>query len=183
MASKSTGPVFSELLARDAPSEDVRPEKATFAMGCFWSVQLAFNRLPGVLESRVGYTGGHKENPTYQEVCRGDTGHAEACELTYDANTLSFGDLLRLFWERHDATTLNRQGNDVGTQYRSAIFWHNDEQRQQAEASKAAQGSSVVTEIAEAATFYPAEEYHQNYLAKGGQCSLKGDRSAIRCYG
>ncbi len=147
-------------------------EKATFAAGCFWGVEQYFRQIPGVQDAAVGYTGGSKPNPTYQDVCTDRTGHAEALEITFDPAKVSYEQLLDHFWKMHDPTTLNRQGPDVGTQYRSAIFYHSPEQKAAAEASKqsiAAQFKRpVVTEIVPAATFYRAEEYHQRYLEKRG---------------
>jgi peptide-methionine (S)-S-oxide reductase len=149
-------------------------EKATFGAGCFWGVEAAFRELPGVVEATSGYLGGTLENPTYQDVCSGSTGHAEVVQVNYDPAKVSYEQLLDLFWKIHDPTTLNRQGPDVGTQYRSAIFFHSPEQRMSAERSKQklqASGSfsrPVVTEITPASTFYPAEDYHQQYLAKRG---------------
>lgn len=148
--------------------------KATFAAGCFWGVEAAFRQLQGVTATRVGYTGGRFENPTYRDVCSDRTGHAEAVEVTYDPARVSYDDLLAVFWENHDPTTLNRQGPDVGTQYRSAIFVHDAEQETAARASKerlereGRYRRPIVTEIVLAPTFYPAEEYHQQYLEKRG---------------
>jgi peptide-methionine (S)-S-oxide reductase len=162
---------------------------ATFAAGCFWSVELIFQREPGVLKSAVGYIGGTVSNPSYKAVCTGSTGHAEAVQLNYDPSQVSYERLLDIFWHKHDPTTPNRQGNDVGSQYRSAIFYHGEEQKQLAEKSKEEQQknykSPIVTEIVDATNinFWPAEEYHQQYLQKGGQCAAKGDKTAIRCYG
>ncbi|WP_321395389.1 peptide-methionine (S)-S-oxide reductase MsrA [Emcibacter sp.] len=149
-------------------------EIATFAAGCFWGVELDFSKLDGVVSTRVGYTGGHLDNPTYEKVCEDTTGHAEAVQVEYDPAVISYGELLEKFWEFHDPTTLHRQGPDVGSQYRSAIFYHNESQKTLAEASKAAQDQSgrwtnpVVTEIVPASKFWPAEEYHQKYLEKRG---------------
>ncbi|KAG9415584.1 Peptide methionine sulfoxide reductase A2-1 [Aphanomyces cochlioides] len=160
---------------------------ATFAAGCFWSVQLNFDRLEGVVETHVGYINGTTVNPTYREVCKGDTNHAEAVQIKFDVNTITYKELLDKFWSIHNPTTLNRQKNDVGTQYRSGIFYHNDEQRAEAEASlkeqEANHKDTIVTEIVPAGTFYHAEEYHQKYLEKGGQCASKGSTDEIRCYG
>jgi peptide-methionine (S)-S-oxide reductase len=150
---------------------------ATFGAGCFWGVEAAYRQLPGVLSTRVGYLGGTMENPTYRDVCSGRTGHAEVVEVTYDPARLSYDDLLTVFWENHDPTTLNRQGPDVGEQYRSAIFYHDDEQKAAAEASKAERDKSgryrrpIVTEITPASAFYEAEDYHQQYLEKRGLAS------------
>ncbi|KAJ2851483.1 hypothetical protein IWW36_001122 [Coemansia brasiliensis] len=160
---------------------------ATFAAGCFWSVELVFQRKEGVLQTQVGYTGGHKDNATYDEVCSGTTGHAEAVRLEYDPQVISYDDLLTIFWNKHNPTQGNRQGNDIGTQYRSAIFYHDNEQKQLAEASKAkiqeGYDKPVTTEIVPAGPFYAAEAYHQKYLEKGGQCALKGCKDDILCYG
>lgn len=152
-------------------------EKATFGAGCFWGVEVAFRQVPGVVSSAAGYLGGTLANPTYQDVCTGRTGHAEVVEVVYDREKVRYEDLLDVFWASHDPTTLNRQGPDQGTQYRSAIFYHDDEQKNAAMASKnrwAATGrfsSPIVTEIAPASTFYRAEEYHQRYLEKRGLAS------------
>jgi len=155
-------------------------EKATFAAGCFWGVEAAFRRVKGVVSTTVGYTGGTLENPTYEDVCAGKTGHAEAVEVVYDPTVVSYEGLLDVFWKCHDPTQLNRQGPDVGMQYRSAIFFHNEEQSAAATASKAKLERSgrftrpIVTEIAAASTFWRAEEYHQRYLEKRGlsQCRI-----------
>ncbi|MDO8588172.1 MAG: bifunctional methionine sulfoxide reductase B/A protein [Armatimonadota bacterium] len=154
-----------------------KSEKATFAAGCFWGIEASFRQLlsKGVLSTRVGYTGGHAKNPTYEDVCSHTTGHAEAVEVTYDPSKISYSDLLKVFWEIHDPTTYHRQGPDVGSQYRSAIFYHTPEQRRLAEESKAELEKSkrfkdkIVTEIGPAAEFYPAEEYHQRYYEKSGR--------------
>lgn len=150
---------------------------ATFAAGCFWGVEAKFRQLPGVKNTRVGYTGGHTENPDYKLVCTGETGHAEAIEVEFDPAVISFGQLLDFFWQIHNPTTPNRQGPDVGTQYRSAVFYHDAEQREQAENRKQELNANgvfsqpIVTEITAASEFYPAEEYHQCYLEKRGQGS------------
>jgi peptide-methionine (S)-S-oxide reductase len=145
---------------------------ATFAAGCFWGVESAFRQIPGVLEVTSGYTGGKVANPSYQDVCTGRTGHAEAVQVTYDPAQVSYERLLDAFWQIHDPTTPNRQGPDVGTQYRSAVFTHDAEQQRLAEESRAKeqakQRKPIVTEIAAATEFYPAEEYHQRYFEKNG---------------
>ena len=152
-------------------------ELATFGAGCFWGVEVAFRQVPGVKDALVGYLGGTLPNPTYKDVCTGRTGHAEVVQVQYDPREVSYDRLLEVFWENHDPTTLNRQGPDVGTQYRSAIFYHTPDQKEAAEASKARLEASgklrrpVVTEITEASTFYPAEDYHQRYLEKRGLAS------------
>jgi peptide methionine sulfoxide reductase msrA/msrB len=157
------------------------PRKATFAAGCFWGVEEAFRALRGVLSTRVGYTGGTLKNPTYEDVCAGTTGHAEAVEIEFDSTEISYDQLLDVFWRIHDPTTLDRQGPDVGAQYRSTIFFHDDAQKAAAVASKARLETSskyagnIVTQIVPATEFYAAEEYHQQYLRKRGQgsCNIK----------
>lgn len=150
-------------------------EKATFGAGCFWGVEEAFRHLPGVVDTAVGFMGGTLANPTYPEVCTGRTGHAEVVEVTYDPAQVSYRDLLDLFWSIHDPTTPNRQGPDIGTQYRSVIFHHTPEQEAAARASKQEVERSgrfrrpIVTAIEPAGTFWRAEEYHQQYLAKHGR--------------
>ena len=151
--------------------------RATFGAGCFWGVEVAFRQVPGVVSTAVGYLGGTLLNPTYEDVCTGRTGHAEVVEVTYDPGRVSYDDLLNVFWANHDPTTLNRQGPDRGTQYRSAIFYHDEAQRQAAIASKDRLSGSgrfsgpIVTEITPASAFYRAEEYHQRYLEKHGLAS------------
>ena len=146
--------------------------KATFGAGCFWGVEAAFRKVAGVRDAAVGYMGGTLENPTYEDVCTGRTGHAEVVQVEYDPSGVSFDDLLDVFWRNHDPTTLNRQGPDVGSQYRSVIFWHSPEQESAAIASKEKLQASgqfsdlIVTEITPAPAFYRAEEYHQRYLEK-----------------
>jgi peptide-methionine (S)-S-oxide reductase len=150
-------------------------QTATFAAGCFWGVEAAFRALPGVTRTTVGYTGGNGEHPTYEQVCRGRTGHAEAVEVEYDPGAISYDDLLATFWSTHDPTTPDRQGFDVGSQYRSAIFAHGDDQRAAALASRDAHQRGlrrdIVTEIVDARPFWAAEDYHQQYLEKRGQAS------------
>ena len=148
--------------------------KATFAAGCFWCVEPSFSKIKGVTSTMVGYTGGRLENPTYEDVCTGQTGHAEAIQVEYDPSVVSYDEILEVFWSSHDPTTLNRQGPDVGEQYRSAIFFHSAEQEAAARASKERLQNSgmyeknVVTQIVSASQFYKAEEYHQKYYAKCG---------------
>jgi peptide-methionine (S)-S-oxide reductase len=155
----------------------MRIETATLAGGCFWCLEAVYDELKGVESVESGYMGGHKANPTYDQVCDGDTGHAEVVQIKYDADVVSFGDLLDVFFTVHDPTQLNRQGNDVGTQYRSAIFYHSPEQKAIAEAKIAEIGAagiwkdSVVTEVAPASTFYVAEDYHQEYFARTGNAN------------
>lgn len=150
-------------------------EKATFGAGCFWGVEADFRKTPGVVTTRVGYLGGTLANPTYQDVCSGNTGHAEVVEVTYDPEQITYDELLAVFWDNHNPTTRNRQGPDIGTQYRSAIFFHTPEQQDAALASKARLDASgryknpVVTEITPATEFYIAEDYHQQYLEKRGR--------------
>ncbi len=152
-------------------------KKATFGAGCFWGVEASFRRVKGVLSTSVGYMGGTVANPTYEDVCSDQTGHAEVVEVEYDPAEVSYEELLEVFWGIHDPTQLNRQGPDVGTQYRSVIFYHDAEQEAAARASKNAVRASradargIMTEIAAASTFYRAEEYHQQYLEKRGSCS------------
>jgi len=149
-------------------------EKATFGAGCFWHVEEAFRHLKGVPSTTVGYMGGTLKNPTYEDVCTDKTGHAEVVEITFDSGKISYEDLLNVFWDIHDPTTKNRQGPDIGTQYRSVIFYHTLEQKTAAEKSKKNLEQSrkykkkIMTEITKATPFYPAEEYHQQYLAKHG---------------
>jgi peptide-methionine (S)-S-oxide reductase len=168
----------SKIINRDTiltltNGEDIM-EKATFGAGCFWHVEEAFRHLGGVLSTTVGYTGGTTKNPTYEEVCTDKTGHVEVVEITYDPQKITYAELLHVFWDIHDPTTKNRQGPDIGTQYRSAIFYHSPEQKTAAELSKETLENAkkykkkIVTEITQATTFYPAEEYHQRYFEKHG---------------
>lgn len=174
---------------------------ATFAGGCFWGVELAFQRVPGVLKTSVGYTAGHDQSPTYNSVCSGQTGHTEAVQVYYDPKETDFTKLLDCFFEHVDPTTLNQQGGDRGTQYRSGIYYHNDEQKAAAEKAieevnkklqsnvfRRVVGSKVVSELKPASDYYVAENYHQQYLEKGGRFSRpqnasKGATEKIRCYG
>ena len=152
-------------------------EKATFAAGCFWGVEDKFMKLPGVLETRVGYTGGSTKNPTYEMVCNGDTGHKEAVEIIFNPEQTTYEQLLRAFWSMHDPTTANRQGLDIGEQYHSVIFYHTDAQKETAEKSKKElQGmgvykSPIMTDVVPAVQFFEAEEYHQKYVQKHGSGS------------
>lgn len=156
-------------------------EKATFAAGCFWGVEEAFRQLPGVISTSVGYTGGKTQNPTYKEVCTGRTGHAEAVQVEYDPDKVTYDQLLNVFWENHDPTTLNRQGPDVGEQYRSAIFFHDAGQEAAAKDSKERLEAErkfrrpIVTEIKPTPDYFRAEDYHQQYLEKRGMahCSIR----------
>ena len=153
----------------------------------FWGIELAFQRVPGVIKTEVGYTQGLSSNPTYEEVCSGSSGHAEALQITYDSTAIKYEDLVTVFFDIHDASTKNRQGNDVGTQYRSGIYYHTEAQRIAAfnckDKEQLKYDSPIVTEILPSKKWYPAENYHQQYLQKGGQCAKKGDLTAIRCYG
>ena len=151
-------------------------KKATFAAGCFWGVESSFRQLDGVIDVMVGYTGGRIKNPTYEMVCSDRSGHAEAVEIEFDPSVISYDTLLDVFWEIHDPTTMNRQGPDFGSQYRSAIFYHDESQRRAAEASikraAALFEDPIVTEITPASEFYPAEEYHQRYYERMGLPNL-----------
>ena len=154
--------------------ENSNLELATFGAGCFWCVEAIFQRVDGVEKVVSGYTGGSVKNPSYKEVCNGTTGHAEVCQLSYDPQKVTFEELLEVFWQTHDPTTLNRQGNDVGTQYRSSIFYHNAEQKQLAEGYKKKLDAAgvykdpIVTEISPYDVMYEAEDYHQNYFNENG---------------
>jgi peptide-methionine (S)-S-oxide reductase len=159
-------------------------EQADFGLGCFWGAERKFWQTPGVYSTAVGYAGGHTPNPTYEEVCSGRTGHTEVVRVVYDPKQVSYETLLKVFWESHDPTQGMRQGNDVGTQYRSALYWHTEAQRQAAEASRAAYQKAlsasshgdITTELRQAPEFYYAEDYHQQYLGKNpdGYCGLGG---------
>jgi peptide-methionine (S)-S-oxide reductase len=157
-------------------------KKATFGAGCFWGVEAAFRQLEGVTKTEVGYEGGTLENPTYEDVCSHTTGHAEVVEVTYDPEEVSYEQLLDVFWAKHDPTQLNRQGWDIGDQYRSVIFFHDDEQREAASRAKAEEqtrhSKPVVTVVEPAQTFYPAEGYHQQYLEKRGRSTCTPTLSA-----
>lgn len=161
--------------------EEKNLKKAAFGAGCFWGVEETFRTTKGVVSTAVGYMGGHTENPTYQDVCSGQTGHAETVEITYDPSEVSYEELLNVFWNAHDPTTLNRQGPDIGEQYRSIIFYYDDDQEKVARASKeelnksGVYGREIVTEIVPASNykFYMAEDYHQQYLMKRGRSSCR----------
>jgi peptide-methionine (S)-S-oxide reductase len=162
-------------LRADHPVTSPRPDgaqRATFAAGCFWGVEAAFREFDGVLDTAVGYTGGTTADPTYEQVCDGETGHAEAVEVIFDPDTVSYRQLLDTFWHIHNPTTLNRQGWDLGSQYRSAIFFHDPEQERGAVETRESEQESlvkpIVTEIVPASTFYRAEEYHQRYFERSG---------------
>jgi len=153
----------------------MKTEKATFGAGCFWGVEETFRKLKGVISTAVGYAGGAKENPTYEDVCTDETGHAEVVEIEFDPSQLKYEELLDVFWSNHNPTTLNRQGSDVGMQYRSVIFYHSPEQKMAADASREKIDKSgrfylsVVTQVEPAPRFWRAEDYHQRYLQKRGQ--------------
>lgn len=183
------------LSIAQGPDDDVPApgqQFAQFGAGCFWGVELAFQRIPGITKTEVGYTQGALHNPTYNDVCAGSSGHSEVVRVQYDPETCAYDDLLMCFWARHDPTTLNRQGNDVGTQYRSGIYYYAPEQEKAAiesmEKHQQKLNRKIVTEILVAKKFYKAEEYHQQYLAKGGRSGFKqsvekGCNDPIRCYG
>ncbi len=167
--------VLMLISAGQSSAQQKKLQKATFGMGCFWCTEALFQRLNGVSNVKSGYEGGNVPNPTYEEVCTGETNHAEVIEMEYDPSKISYDELLEVFWKSHDPTTLNRQGADVGTQYRSVIFYHSAEQKETAEKYKAslnkdnAFGKPVVTTIVKAETFYVAENYHQDYFFKNGE--------------
>lgn len=185
----------SSAAIAQGPDDDVPApgqQFAQFGAGCFWGVELAFQRVPGVTKTEVGYSQGLTHNPTYEDVCTGATKHAEVVRMQYDPSSCRYEDLLDVFWVRHDPTTLNRQGNDVGSQYRSGIYYYTPEQEETAKESLERHqknlGRKIVTEILPAKKFYRAEEYHQQYLEKGGrfgfqQSASKGCSDPIRCYG
>ncbi|HAI82651.1 MAG TPA: peptide-methionine (S)-S-oxide reductase, partial [Chitinophagaceae bacterium] len=163
-------PKSNRSMFTDVPKNGKNLDTATFANGCFWCTEAVFQRLEGVVKVVSGYSGGHVENPTYEQVCEKNTGHAECLRIYYDATKISFDELLEVFWKTHDPTTPNRQGNDVGPQYRSVVFYHNEEQRTKAEHYKAELDKSgafskpIVTTIEPLNNFYPAEDYHQNFF-------------------
>lgn len=184
---KDAGPAFIEAAKATIPSAPTgKRETALFSAGCFWEVEITYQRIPGVLETSVGYTGGTTLNPSYHQVSEGNTGHCETAQVVFDPNAVSYRQLVKIFFEQYDPTTLDQQGADYGTQYRSALFYLSEDQRKVAEEEKAlAQarlGKTVVTEITPASTYWPAETYHQQYLQKHGISAKKGDTSAIPCY-
>ena len=164
------GIILGFILAETEKNNNQKFEQATFGAGCFWCVEAVFEQLDGVVNVRSGYTGGSTENPTYEDICRGKTRHAEVIQIDYDSSLISFEKLLDIFWKSHDPTTLNRQGADVGTQYRSAIFYHSEKQKETADTSRKKADKSdlytdpIVTEIAPLTKFYIAENYHQDYF-------------------
>jgi peptide-methionine (S)-S-oxide reductase len=177
----SCGQQSNETMESQTLIKNSNIETATFGAGCFWCVEAVFDQLTGVISAESGYSGGNTVNPSYEEVCTGQTGHAEVVNITYDPAVISFVELLEVFWKTHDPTTLNRQGADVGTQYRSAIFYHNEEQKKVAEELKSELNSAdiwsdpIVTEITAFKAFYRAEEYHQEYYVNNMNkpyCSL-----------
>ena len=173
--------IGAHVNAQEVDRPAVKTQVATFGAGCFWCVEAVFQELQGVSAVKSGYSGGSVINPTYEQVCSGLTGHAEVCQITYDPSVIGFEELLEVFWKTHDPTTLNRQGHDEGTQYRSVIFYHDDEQRKLAEAYKQKLDKSgafknrIVTEISPFAKFYPAENYHDDYFRRNpnqGYCRV-----------
>jgi len=185
-------PAAKQIITKEHSPDQNKVDKeacdtATFAAGCFWGVQLAFQRVPGVVDTMVGYTDGRKENPSYEEVCRGNSGHTEAVQMMFNPELVSFKDLMVVLFDRMDPTTLDRQGNDRGTQYRSGIYYHSEQQKEEAlEFIKEVQpkyNSKIVVEVKKASKFWPAEDYHQKYLEKGSQKAEKGCLEPIKCYG
>ncbi|HRN57924.1 MAG TPA: peptide-methionine (S)-S-oxide reductase MsrA [Agriterribacter sp.] len=174
-SSKTSNMSNDTTIHPDAVSPDAHTAVATLANGCFWCTEAVFQQLNGVTKVTSGYSGGHVANPTYEQVCAKHTGHAEALQIVYDPTVISFDELLEVFWKTHDPTTLNRQGNDIGPQYRSVIFYHNNTQKEKAEAYKAELDKSgawhnpIVTAIEPFKNFYPAEDYHQNYYRLNGR--------------
>lgn len=172
-ATKQTNSKTNSMTNETIPT-GAKTDTATFGTGCFWCTEAVFQELQGVIKVTSGYMGGHKANPSYEEVCTGTTGHAECLQIVYDPSVITFDELLEVFWESHDPTQLNRQGNDVGTQYRSAIFYHNAEQKEKAEHYKTqlnkenAYSKPIVTEVTPSSAFYAAEDYHQNYYNTHG---------------
>lgn len=185
---KGFGPDATEVLSKQVRSVSTsNTETAVFAGGCFWGVELSFQRVPGVVETSVGYVNGNDDSVSYEEVCRGTTGHTEAVKVVFDPEAVSYEELLTVLWDRIDPTTKNRQGNDVGTQYRSGIYFTTRQQQAIATSSKMKEQEKyllpIVTEIAPLEQWVEAEAYHQQYLGKGGQSTRIGDTSPIMCYG
>lgn len=180
IVTKKHDPAMNKIAKEDG-------ELATFAAGCFWGVQLAFQRVPGVASTMVGYTAGAKQHPSYNEVCSGSTGHTEAVQMLFNPDLVTYKELLMVLFDRMDPTTLNRQGNDRGTQYRSGIYYHSEEQKTIAQdfikEAQAKYKDKIVVEVKEASMFWPAEDYHQKYLEKGSQKAAKGCLDPIKCYG
>ncbi len=181
----ASAPAAGNATTTAKETSKVKTEKATFGAGCFWGVEAEFSKVPGVISTAVGYCGGKTKSPTYKDVCTDETGHAEVIEIEFDPSKVSFEQLVDIFWELHDPTTLNRQGPDYGTQYRSVIFYHSPEQERIAKASKEKLDKSgvfrspIVTQIAPAPPFYRAEEYHQKYFEKKGMaesCHMRTPR-------
>lgn len=179
------GPGIPEYCEDTSETTKSRYQVATFALGCFWGGELEFMRVPGVVGTAVGYTQGQKEDPTYEEVCSGSTGHTEAIAVTYDPDVVSYQHLVQVAMDRlgEDKYLLNQVGNDRGTQYRHGVYVHTNEQEQIAKDLVGRYGEDCMTEVLPAAKFWLAEDYHQQYLLKGGQCARKGEKSGIRCYG
>ncbi len=178
-------PIVSRRI--DSLSHNGPRELAIVAAGCFWGVELAFQRIPGVVKTNVGYTDGDLMNPTYEQVCSGRTRHTEAVQIEFDPTIVKYDELLTVFFDIHDPTTRDRQGNDVGTQYRSGIYYFNDEQKNKAlqirDKFQKKYDNPIVTDIKLASRFFLAEDYHQQYLQKNGQSCKKGDLTPMRCYG
>jgi len=183
-------PTVKEIISKKVDGSNIPKEEgetATFAAGCFWGVELSFQRVPGVMHTMVGYTAGSKEHPTYREVCTGSTGHTEAVQMIFNPAAVSYKELLLVLFDRMNPTTLNRQGGDRGTQYRSGIYYHNEEQKIEAEnfikEMQPKFSDKIVVEIVKASKFWPAEDNHQRYLEKGSQKAAKGCLDPIACYG
>lgn len=177
MSAEPTKPGTSEITSRPASGKEMKMQQATFGAGCFWGVEAAFRSVEGVVDAECGYAGGTLENPTYKQVCNGNTGHAEVVRITFNPEQVSYERLLEVFWKIHDPTQVNRQGPDIGDQYRSVIFAHSPEQLNAAKASKDALEKAgrfnrpIATQIQQASAFYRAEEYHQRYFEKTGRPS------------
>src|ERR1700730_6245657 len=174
LVSCNSSSIQNKAMNEETVPAGIKTDTATFGTGCFWCTEAVFQELKGVLKVTSGYSGGNVKNPSYEQVCSGTTGHAECLQIIYDPKVISFDELLEVFWEAHDPTTLNRQGNDAGTQYRSVIFYHNQEQKKKAEEYKVkldrsgAYNNPIVTEITPFSNFYPAEDYHQDYYRLHG---------------